>query len=102
MAHLTNSESTVHKPEDEEVILDLTEEDDLEELEREVVEEIEREKNSEQLQLLISLMAPVKLFSQLPELFPSLINADSSSSHLGKNPSDLIFNPKHPSQYLAR
>ena len=47
MADMNNSETTVHKPEKEEVILDLTEEDDdLEELEREVIEEIEREKNT--------------------------------------------------------
>lgn len=45
LAPVTNSETTIHKPEDEEVILDLSEEDDdLEELEREVIEEIEREK----------------------------------------------------------
>lgn len=44
MADMNNSEPTIHKLEDEEVILDLSEEDDLEELEREVIEEIEREK----------------------------------------------------------
>jgi|GEM_PF-4958864 len=107
MAPLNNSETTIHKSNDEEVILDLSEEDDLEELEKEVIEEIEQEnrageKNSEQLQPLISLMAPMKLFSQLPELFSSLIKADSSSSHQEKNSSDLILKPKHPSQYLAR
>ena len=98
-AHLTDSETTTHKSEDEEVILDLSEdEDDLEELEREVREEIEREKkNSEQLQLLISFMAPMKFSSQLPELFSSFLNIDSSSSHQGKDFPDLILNPKYPS-----
>ena len=44
MGDMNNSEPAVQKNEDGEVILDLTEEDDLEELEREVIEEIEREK----------------------------------------------------------